>query len=108
MIPAKEIIKTTPRAGTPDAVDSVYVRHYDVDGLQDGESRLIFKSYDQGREVFQGEEVDVIWLDEECPFDIYNECVLRTMTTDGIVMLTFTPLRGLTPTVMYFLPTGGF
>src|SRR5262252_9878311 len=29
--------------------------------------------------------------------DIYGECLLRTMTTAGIVMATFTPLRGWTP-----------
>ena len=84
-------------------MDTVYVRR--VDG---GEGRLTFKSYDQGREVFQGQEVDVIWLDEECPLSIYNECVLRTMTTDGLVMLTFTPINGITDTVMYFLPSGEF
>jgi phage terminase large subunit-like protein len=98
LIPGADIIKTTPKQGIPDAIDSVYVNHQGR-----GQSRLLFKSYDQGREVFQGEEVDIIWLDEECPLDIYNECVLRTMTTDGIVMLTFTPIKGLTPTVQYFL-----
>ena len=35
---------------------------------------------------------------------IYSECLLRTMTTDGIVMLTFTPLLGLSDVALKFLP----
>jgi len=46
--------------------------------------------------------MDVIWLDEECPENIYNECLIRTMTTDGHVFVTFTPLKGLTPLVVKF------
>jgi len=55
---------------------------------------------------FEGTEQDLIWLDEECPLSIYTECVTRTMTTNGLIMLTFTPLEGLTETVMQFLPGG--
>jgi phage terminase large subunit-like protein len=35
--------------------------------------------------------------------DIYTECLLRTMTTDGLIMVTFTPLNGRTPLVASFL-----
>ena len=69
-------------------------------------SLLVFKSYDQRRESFQGTEQDVIWLDEEPPLDIYTECLMRTMTTEGLVMLTFTPLSGLSEVVLSFLPEG--
>jgi len=65
-----------------------------------------FKSYDQGREAFQGTEQDGIWLDEEPPEDVYTECLLRTMTNNGLVMLTFTPLRGMSSVVLAFLPGG--
>ncbi|KAB2362929.1 hypothetical protein F8B21_30940, partial [Escherichia coli] len=44
-----------------------------------------------------------IWLDEECPKDIYTQCVTRTATTGGIVYLTFTPEHGLTEIVKDFL-----
>ena len=71
-----------------------------------GESRLTLKSYDQRRESFQGTEQDIIWLDEEPPLDIYTESLLRTMTNDGMVMLTFTPLLGMSETVMAFLRDG--
>ena len=45
-----------------------------------------------------------IWLDEEPPEDVYGECLIRTATTDGIVMLTFTPLAGMSEVVMSFMP----
>jgi phage terminase large subunit-like protein len=45
----------------------------------------------------------VVWLDEEVPKDVYDEALIRTMTTRGIVMMTFTPLSGLTELVISFL-----
>lgn len=101
LIPGKLLIKTTPKPGVPDAVETVTVKH-----KSGGVSTLGFRSYDQGRKAFQGTEQDVIWLDEECPEDIYQECLVRTMTTQGMVVLTFTPLLGLTPLVLGFLPGG--
>lgn len=102
MIPGEDIIRCTPKAGTPDAVDTIYVKHYDKHGEQDGVSTCQLKSYDQGRIAFQGTEQHVIWLDEECPMDVYMECLIRTMTTNGIVYLTFTPLKGITDVVQLF------
>ena len=89
--------------GVADTVEIVYVRH-----ASGSDSTLIFKSYDQRREAFQGTEQDVIWLDEEPSLDIYTECLLRTMTNNGIVMLTFTPLLGMSDVVLAFLPDGQF
>lgn len=65
-------------------------------------STVEFKSAEQGRQAFEG-TAKSIWIDEECPFDIYSECLLRTMTGDNILMMTFTPLKGLTEVVMSFL-----
>jgi phage terminase large subunit-like protein len=45
----------------------------------------------------------VVWLDEEPPLDVYVECLVRTMTTGGLVMVTFTPLEGMSDVVMSFL-----
>jgi len=87
--------------GVADAVERVAVAH-----ASGGTSWLKFKSYDQRRKAFQGTEQDVIWLDEEPPMDVYGECLMRTMTTDGLVMLTFTPLLGLSEVVLSFLPGG--
>jgi phage terminase large subunit-like protein len=66
-------------------------------------SSLKFRSYDQGRRIFQGQELEFFWADEECPYEVYEEGLLRTATTDGMVILTFTPLTGLTPLVLSFL-----
>jgi len=67
----------------------------------------MLRSYDQGRKIFQGFEADLIWLDEEVPQDIYAEALVRTMTTGGMLMMTFTPLQGLTPLVVDFMETAG-
>jgi len=102
LIPGDDIVDTKRRAGNvPDLVETVRVRH-----VTGGVSVLGFKSYDQGREAFQGTEQDIIWLDEEPPMDVYGECLIRTMTTNGLVMLTFTPLLGLSEVVLSFLPDG--
>lgn len=101
LIPGEDIVKLTMARGTPETVDTLTVRH-----KSGGASRLVFKSYETGRESFQGTEQDLIWLDEEPPLAIYTECLLRTMTNNGLVMLTFTPLEGLSETVLQFLPGG--
>jgi phage terminase large subunit-like protein len=101
MIPADLIVDKKMKSGVPDAIDTAWIRH------TSGEvSHLTFKSYEQGREGFDGDEVDVVWLDEEPSLSIYTECLLRTMTCDGIVLLTFTPLKGISELVKAFLPGG--
>ena len=98
MIPAECLLRTSAKPGVSDAIEGIFVKH-----SSGGTSELILKSYDQGREAFQGTNRDLIWLDEEMDRDIYVECLLRTMTTNGMIMLTFTPLLGLTDIVRDFL-----
>lgn len=99
MIPRDRILRTTIKHGVADAVETVFVRHE-----SGGTSTCEFKSYDQGREAFQGTTTHVIHLDEECPMEVYTECLLRTMTVNGIIYLTATPLQGLTDIMLAFLP----
>ena len=102
MIPGAEIVDMKRRAGgVADSYEQVYVRH-----VSGGTSRLVLKSYEQGRKSFEGVEQDVILLDEEPDDDIYGECTIRTMTTKGLIMLTFTPLEGLSSVVLRFMPGG--
>lgn len=101
MIPKDNILRVLARTGLGDAVDVVQVKH-----SSGGTAQLTFKSYDQRRESFQGTEQDVIWLDEECPLDIYTECGMRTMTNNGMILLTFTPLGGCTDVVKSFFESG--
>jgi phage terminase large subunit-like protein len=104
--------------GVANCLDTIYVQHVAREHGAPMTSELGFKSYDQGRRVFQGDKRHGIWLDEEPPdggeaaeaeaqgsSDIWTECLLRTMTTDGIVMATFTPLRGYTPFLKQYVET---
>lgn len=106
LIPGDDIVEFKRKASSvPDTVEAVFVNHY-TDGVKDGVSVLGFKSYEQGRKAFEGVEQDVILLDEEAPADVYEECLIRTMTTDGLVMLTFTPLQGVSDVVLKYMPGG--
>jgi phage terminase large subunit-like protein len=98
LIPGDDLVRVVKRPNGNGALDFVEVRH-----VSGGISRLGFKSYDQGREAFQGTEKDLIWLDEEANEGIRSECVIRLMTTGGLLIETFTPLRGLTPIVLKYL-----
>lgn len=89
------------KQGSPDLVDSVRIRH-----VSGGWSVVGTKSYQQGRGSFEGVEQDLIWMDEEPPLDVYVEARMRLMTTGGLMLLTFTPLEGLSEVVLSFLPGG--
>ncbi len=99
VIPGSRLGDVTWKQGVSDLVDTIKVRH-----VTGGWSILGFKSYNQGRGSFEGTAQHGIWLDEEPPLDVYGECLIRTATTNGIIMLTFTPLDGLSEVVMSFLP----
>ena len=103
MIPADTIVgDPTRKRGVPDAIDTVRVKH-----VSGGMSVLSFKSYDQGREKFQGTAKHGVNLDEEPDEAIYDECLMRLMTTNGIMIATFTPLRGMSNIVLRFMPEIG-
>lgn len=97
MIPGYLIGRVTWKRGVEDLTDTVKVKH-----VSGGWSTLGMKSYEQGRGSFEGTSQHVIWLDEECPIDVYGECLIRLMTTQGILLLTFTPLEGMSETVLQF------
>ena len=84
--------------GPPDFIDTISVKH-----ASGGASTLLFKSYERGREKWQGTALEVIWLDEECEEDIYTEALTRTNETGGVVFMTFTPLLGMSDVVLRFL-----
>ena len=107
LIPGDAILSTTARGGVPEAIDTVSVKTK----WGDEPSRLVFKTYDQGRTSFQAAQVDVVMFDEEPPADIYSEGLTRTMSTvpgekSGIVLCTFTPLKGLSTVVQSYMPGG--
>lgn len=101
MIPKDLIVGTPPTSrSAPGGLDSIIVRH-----ITGGNSKIVFKTYAQGdgnMNSWQGPYVDVIWLDEECPPDIYQEALAR-LTGQGCIFTTFTPLLGYSLLVNRFL-----
>lgn len=90
-------------------IDSLLPRHYidygkfdDINGYTNRKIRLAdktlitFKSYDQGREAFQGDAIDLAWCDEEPLLDIWKEIKMRLLDRDGELILTMTSLKGVT------------
>ena len=97
-IPLQYIVDTIRKAGVPNGLNSIVVKH-----ISGGNSRLGFKAYEMGKEKWMGESVDVIWLDEEPPPSIYSQSLTRTADKGGIVYMTFTPESGMTETVAQFI-----
>ncbi len=97
-IPKNCLVEVMASRGVAEAVDTVRVRH-----VSGGLSTLAFKSYEKGREKWQGETLDLVWFDEEPPEDIYTEGLTRTNATGGLVYVTFTPLQGMSAVVRRFL-----
>ena len=71
-----------------------------ISQVRDGDFQVFFKngsiltgkSAEAGREKFQGASVDLIWIDEECEKEVYDECYQRTIDCSGKILLTQTPL----------------
>jgi phage terminase large subunit-like protein len=106
VLPPDAVESTTARPGVPGAIDTAIVKH-----ISGGRSRLVIKSYDAGRESFQGARIDLGWCDEEPGADVYSEFLTRLLSTvpgepSGLMLLTFAPLLGLSDVVLSFLPGG--
>lgn len=101
LIPGDCLGKPLYRPNSNYAMDKIEVRH-----ISGGVSTLGFKSFEQGRKAFQGTEKDGIWLDEESNEGIRAECVMRLMTTGGLLIETFTPLSGITPIISKYFEDG--
>lgn len=92
----------TRQAGVKDVVDSFHVRH-----ASGGLSTCNLKTYEMGWQKWQGTAPHVVWLDEE-PNDymIYSEAQTRILTSQGVILVTFTPLLGVTDLVQHFQDGG--
>lgn len=106
LLPRDSIIRTTPKHGLSDAFDTAIIQH-----ISGGVSILKLKSYDQGVKAYFGTKEHAVHLDEEGPvessegsfMEIYLQCMMRTITTGGVVMVTMTPLQGRTPFIDNYL-----
>jgi phage terminase large subunit-like protein len=105
-IPKERFVdKPSRTSGVTDAYDTIWVSHR-TEGREDGVSSVSFKSYEQGRQKFQGETLDWGWCDEEAPMeeqnDVYTEFLTRVKGS-GVMFITFTPLDGETALTDRFL-----
>ncbi len=98
-IPKQLIVEIVKTMGIKDSCDYAKIKH-----KTGGTSLVFFKSYEQGREKWQAETLDLIWFDEEPPPDIYSEGLTRTNhgQKGQRTMMTFTPLKGITEVVRKF------
>tara|TARA_R100000808_G_scaffold7178_1_gene21178 strand:- start:358 stop:1914 length:1557 start_codon:yes stop_codon:yes gene_type:complete len=97
-IPKSCILKTERKPGIPNAVQIAHIKH-----VSGGTSYLVFKSYEMSASKWFGAAVDIILLDEEPPPEIYSQALVRVLSKQGQVMMTFTPENGITKIVSGFM-----
>jgi hypothetical protein len=66
-------------------------------------SQCWFLNYCQDWTVFEGGECDLIWCDELVPLDLLKTLRFRLITRGGLLLVTFTPIEGYTPTIKEYL-----
>lgn len=59
-------------------------------------SSFQFMSYEQDVDKFGGADLDRVHYDEEPPWDIRQECLMRLLDRDGDELFSMTPLNGFT------------
>lgn len=102
----KECIADYARGmGITGLLDNVIVRWGGGGDIQASHSILSFKSYEKGREKWQGPTIDGVWFDEEPDDTIYSEGLTRTNNgqRSQFSMITFTPLLGMSSVVSRFM-----
>jgi phage terminase large subunit-like protein len=94
LIPLDNIVgRPTMARGITDLVDTVTIRREDG-----GKAIIRLKTAEQERRAWQGEAVDAIHLDEDFGDDVvYGECQARSIATKGIILVSMTPMLGLSP-----------
>lgn len=97
-VPIDCIGKRSGKPGVPNAFDTVLVKH-----ASGGWSKCMFRAYEQGAKKHMGHRIHLGWLDEEPPQDIWSQYLRGTISTDGILSITFTPESGLTQVVNSFM-----
>jgi len=90
-IPYTKIMDKERKAGIPNALSSVTVKH-----VSGGKSMIKFLAFEAGKERWMGTGVDLVWLDEEAPMDIYSQALRAIADRGGRIIMTFTPENGVT------------
>lgn len=95
-IPRDCIITDTMRNDGANAI-GVEIKH-----VSGSKSYLLFANYTQEVRQLQGFKLNLAVFDEQPPDDFFSEIVTRTATTQGKVLCSFTPLKGLNGLVSKF------
>lgn len=95
-IPRDSIITSTMRNDGANCI-GVEVKH-----VSGSKSYLLFANYTQEVRQLQGFKLNLAIFDEQPPDDFFSEIVTRTATTQGKVLCSFTPLKGLNGLVSKF------
>ena len=95
-IPLAAIVDDTIRSDGANVI-SCEIRHE-----AGGKSYLLFANYTQEVRQLQGLKLNLAVFDEQPPDDFFSEVVTRTATTQGKVLCSFTPLKGLNGLVSKF------
>ena len=95
-IPKACLVLDTMRADGANAM-GIEVRH-----KSGGKSYLVFANYTQEVRQMQGFKLNLAVFDEQPPDDFFSEIVTRTATTQGKILCSFTPLKGLNGLVSKF------
>lgn len=103
LLPRDKIGEVTKRQATNDLIQKVEIHH--ASGRM---SQIHFKTFKMTREAFESATIHFVWLDETAPYFIYTEALTRLVKYAGRIVLSFTPLKGLTDTVTKFIPGGRF
>lgn len=103
MIPKDAIVDIVPGRFASNAIDTAIIKWGGGGDVQAKDSIISFKTYEQGREKWQGPTLHGVWFDEEPPPDIYSEGRTRTNARGIFTMLTLTPLKGMSEVVRMFL-----
>ncbi len=97
-VPIDCIGKRTGKTGVPNAFDAVLVKH-----CTGGWSKVLFRAYEQGPRKHMGYRIEGGWLDEEPPQEIWSQYLRGTISTGGILYITYTQENGLTEVVNGFM-----
>jgi len=95
-IPRDAIVSDTMRSDGANCI-GLEIRH--TSGTN---SYLLFANYTQEVRQMQGFKLNLAVFDEQPPDDFFSEIVTRTATTQGQVLCSFTPLKGLNGLVSKF------
>lgn len=95
-IPESCIVRHTMRNDGANCI-GVEIRH-----TSGSNSYLLFANYTQEVRQMQGFKLNIAVFDEQPPDDFFSEIVTRTATTQGQVLCSFTPLKGINGLVSKF------